>query len=63
MHSMSKGAKHTNQQPKSRAGVIWMTAGGIVAGMIFNLAFGSVVWNTEGILGGMITGVLIYFIS
>ena len=60
MHSKSRDTK---QQPKSRVGVIRMTAGGMVAGMIFNLAFGSVVWNTEGILGGMLTGLLMYFVS
>ena len=52
-----------NHQPKTRTGLIWMVAFGMVAGVCFNLAFGSVLWNAEGILGGLITGVLIYAIS
>ena len=36
---------------------------GAVAGAGFNLALGSVPWNTEGILGGLVCGVLIYAFS
>jgi len=36
---------------------------GAAAGAGFNLALGSVPWNIEGILGGMVCGALIYAFS
>ena len=63
MRSLLKGTNQTNQQSKGRTDVIWMLAGGIAAGMVFNLSFGSVVWNTEGVLGGLVSAILIYIIS
>jgi len=63
MHSILKGINQTNHQPRSRTGVICMLAGGIIAGAGFNLAFGSVVWNTECILGGLVSAMLVYIVS
>ena len=40
-----------------------MLISGAMAGVGFNLALGSVPWNTEGILGGLVCGVLIYTFS
>jgi len=36
---------------------------GIICGTCFNVCFGSVLWNTEGILGGLVSSILIYIIS
>lgn len=44
-------------------GLLWTLLAGIIAGAGFNLAFGSVAWNTEGILGGLVSAMLIYIIS
>ncbi|AFM23509.1 hypothetical protein [Desulfomonile tiedjei] len=42
--------------------LVMMIAGGI-AGACFNVALGSFVWNLEGILGGLISGLLVHFVS
>ncbi|MDD5204926.1 MAG: hypothetical protein PHS17_05870 [Desulfobacterales bacterium] len=33
---------------------------GLLAGFCFNLAFGSTAWCSEGLLGGLISAVLVY---
>jgi len=50
-------------KPKMAYGLFWTLLAGIIAGAGFNLSFGSVVWNTEGILGGLVSALLIYIIS
>ncbi|HUU40308.1 MAG TPA: hypothetical protein VMW42_05150 [Desulfatiglandales bacterium] len=50
-------------KPKLAYGLLWMLLAGIIAGAGFNLALGSVVWNTEGILGGMLAGLLMHIVS
>ncbi len=44
-------------------GLIVMTIAGGIAGAGFNLAFGSAPWNFEGILGGLLSGLLVYLVS
>jgi hypothetical protein len=48
---------------KPLIGYVWMLAAGTVAGIFFNLAFGSVAWSLEGIMGGAASALLIYAIS
>ena len=36
---------------------------GMLAGCLFNLAFGAAVWDTGGLLGGGVSGLLAYLIS
>ena len=50
-------------KPKMLYGLLWTLLAGIIAGAGFNLAFGSVACNTEGILGGLVSSILIYIIS
>jgi hypothetical protein len=40
-----------------------MLFSGALAGVGFNLALGSMPWNIEGILGGLVSGTLIYAFS
>lgn len=42
---------------------MWTLGAGALAGAGFNLAFGSAVWNVEGLLGGLVSALLINFIS
>lgn len=40
-----------------------MVIAGGIAGVGFNVALGSFAWNPEGILGGLLSGLLIYIVS
>lgn len=53
----------SERPPKPLIGYVWILAAGIVAGICFNLAFGSVAWSEQGIMGGMASALLIYAIS
>jgi hypothetical protein len=44
-------------------GLVWMLAAGVLVGMGLNLAFGSAFSNLQGILGGLVSGLLIYLVS
>ena len=48
---------------KKNLGLIWLLPAGAVAGAAFNLAFGTVPWNPEGILGGLLSALLIHILS
>lgn len=45
------------------SGLMLMLCGGAIAGVGFNVAFGAWAFSGEGILGGLISGFLIYTIS
>lgn len=51
---------------KNRAGgdrwkpLVFALVLGVLAGACFNLAFGSTLWSSEGILGGLISSILVY---
>ena len=53
-------AKPTREAMRSFA---LMLIAGALAGVGFNLALGSMPWNIEGILGGLVSGMLIYEFS
>ncbi|MEI9475668.1 MAG: hypothetical protein WCO26_03740 [Deltaproteobacteria bacterium] len=53
----------SDRTPKPLIGYLWFLATGAVAGICFNLAFGSVAWSVEGITGGMASALLIYAMS
>lgn len=42
--------------------LVMIFCGGI-AGACLNVALGSFAWNLEGILGGLLSGLLVYLIS
>jgi hypothetical protein len=44
-------------------GLYMMVIAGGIAGVGFNVALGSFAWNLEGILGGLLSGLLIYVVS
>jgi hypothetical protein len=48
---------------KKDAGFLVMIFWGGVAGACLNVALGSFAWNLEGILGGLLSGLLVYVIS
>lgn len=48
---------------KFRLLFIWYFGAGVLAGAGFNLAFGSALWNVEGIIGGLVSAILINFLA
>jgi len=48
---------------KTGTGIVAMLIAGGIAGMSFNVALGSFASNPEGILGGLLSGLLIYTVS
>jgi hypothetical protein len=64
--SSLKGEAH--ERPKELANenswqVLLVSLAGLTAGALLNVAFGSQLWCTEGLLGGLLAGLLIRFLS
>jgi hypothetical protein len=55
---VTEGRKEIKHQ-----GLFVMVIAGAIAGVGFNVALGSFAWNMEGILGGLLSGLLIYIVS
>lgn len=55
--------KMREKNKKKDAGFLVMIFCGGIAGACLNVALGSFVWNPEGILGGLLSGLLVYLIS
>lgn len=43
--------------------LFWIMGVGIMAGSLFNLALGAALWNVGGLLGGAVSGLLVYLTS
>jgi hypothetical protein len=52
-----------NKNKKTDLGLLVMMIAGGIAGACLNVALGSFAWNLEGILGGLLSGLLVYLMS
>lgn len=50
---------------RSTAGrnLLRLAAAGLAVGILFNLAFGAVPWQPDGLAGGLLAGILIHAVS
>jgi hypothetical protein len=60
---MGKTKTEKRDMRDTMKGLGLMLGAGAIAGMGLNIAFGTKVWNPEGVIGGLVSALLIYIIS